>query len=437
MSTMLGTRSGSRGALYAQPIPEALHETARTADLVVVGAGAMGGWTAYVARAGGIGPDGAAVGGGRKVALIDAWGAGHPRATSGDETRIIRAGHGRDRLYARWARRALELWRRYEREWNVELVLPAGMLWFAERPDGREAASAVALAELGIAHERLTPDDLVRRWPQVAVRGDLDHILYEPDAGALMARKACLAVAAAFQRSGGSYAVAGVMPGTAAGGRLLDVVDRAGRSWSADRFVFAAGPWLPRLFPELLRDAIRVTKQDVLFVGPPAGDRRFHWRAMPAWADEDGGSHGIGATEAYGMKITPDRPGPAFDPTHGERVVDADSVRLARGYLRRRFPALAHQPMVETRVCQYEMTVDGHFLLARHPGYDNVWLAGGGSGHGFKHGPRIGEYLVARMDGVPEGAQDGDDEMRFRIGPRLADDERGDPAGSHGAWDLF
>lgn len=419
MSTMLGARSGGRGALYAQPIPEALHEASRTADLVVVGAGAMGGWTAYLAQAGGTLADGSPVGGDRRVALIDAWGAGHPRATSGDETRIIRAAHGRDRLYTRWARRALELWRRYEREWNVELVLPAGMLWFAGRPTGEEADSARTFEALGIPHERLTPDELLTRWPQVAVRGDLDHILYEPDAGALMARKACLAVAAAFQRTGGSYVVAGVMPGRSEGGRLLEVVDRAGRSWSAERFVFAAGPWLPRLFPELLGHTIRVTKQDVLFVGPPAGDRRFHWRALPSWADGDAGFYGIGATEAYGMKIAPERPGPDFDPTHGERVVDADSVRLARDYLRRRFPALANGPLVETRVCQYERSVDEHFLLARHPGYANVWLAGGGSGHAFKHGPRIGEYLVARMGGRPEGADDGDAEMRFRVGPRL------------------
>lgn len=416
---MLGARTGARGALYAQPLPDAIEGPAHTADLVVVGAGAMGGWTAYMAQAGGTGPDGRAIGGGRRVALIDAWGAGHPRATSGDETRIIRAAHGRDRLYSRWSRRAMELWRRYEREWNVELVLPAGMLWFAARADGPEATAAATLGELGVTHERLSPDDLLRRWPQIAVRGDLDHILYEPDAGALMARKACLAVAAAFQRTGGHYAVAAVTPGRAEGGRLLEVVDRSGRSWSGETFVFAAGPWLPRLFPELLGDAIRVTKQDVLFMGPPAGDRRFHWRALPSWADIDGAFWGVGATEAYGMKIAPDRSGPAFDPTHGERVVDADSLRLAREYLRRRFPALANQPVVESRVCQYEMTVDGHFLLARHPGYDNVWLAGGGSGHAFKHGPRIGEYLVARMDGTPEGTEDGDDEMRFRIGPRL------------------
>ena len=94
------------------------------------------------------------------------------------------------------------------------------------------------------------------------------------------------------------------------------------------------------------------------------------------------------------MKLAPDRYGPVFDPSHGERIVDPESVRLARRYLARRFPSLADAPVVETRVCQYETTPDTHFILDRHPGYDNVWIAGGGSGHGFKHGPVIGAYLI-------------------------------------------
>ena len=101
-----------------------------------------------------------------------------------------------------------------------------------------------------------------------------------------------------------------------------------------------------------------------------------------------------------------------FDPTHGERIVDPESVRLARRYLARRFPGLADAPVVETRVCQYETTPDTHFVIDRHPDFDNVWLVGGGSGHGFKHGPVIGEYVVGRLAGQPAGP----DEARFDLG---------------------
>lgn len=418
MSVALGIPSAPGGAATLEPLPEPLEAAPGSSDLVVVGAGVMGAWTAFFARAGGAGPDGRG-GGGRTVTLLDAWGAGHARGTSSDETRIIRASHGDDRLYTRWSRRALDLWRRYEAEWGVRLVLPSGVLWLARRPDGFEARSAALLASLGIPHERLTPDELVRRWPQVAVGGDLDHALHEPEAAALRARDGVRAATAAFQRHGGRYQVAAVTPGRAAGGRLLEVHDGSGRRWSAATFVFAAGPWLPRIFPDLLGDTIRVTKQDVLFIGPAAGDRRWDWTSLPAWCDHDAAIYGIGATAEHGMKIAPDDYGRPFDPTHGERLVDPESVRFVRAYLARRFPDLAGRPVTASRVCQYETTVDGHFLLARHPGYENVWLAGGGSGHGFKHGPRIGEYLVARLDGAPEGAADGDDERRFRIGPRL------------------
>jgi glycine/D-amino acid oxidase-like deaminating enzyme len=139
---------------------------------------------------------------------------------------------------------------------------------------------------------------------------------------------------------------------------------------------------------------------------------------MPAWCDYDAAYYGVPALDERGFKLAPDRYGPVFDPTNGERVVDPDSVRLARRYLRIRFPDLAEAPVVETRVCQYESTPDAHFIIDRHPAWANAWLAGGGSGHGFKHGPRIGEYLAARIDGAELGAQDGADEDRFRIGPR-------------------
>ncbi len=399
----------------------------RTADLVVVGAGAMGGWTAYWAQAGG----------GRRVTLLDAWGPGNPRASSGEETRTIRAAHGDDTLYTRWARRSLELWHRFESEWNLELFLPSGMLWFGSRSDGFEARSAAVLSAEGVRYEWLTAAELVHRWPQIGA-DRVTGCLYEPDGGVIYARRSCRAVVRAFQGAGGTFAIAGARPGRGQGGRLLEVVDVSGSTWSADQFVFACGSWLPRLFPRLLSSAIRVTKQDVLFMGPPVGDRRFDWDRMPAWCDYDAAYYGIGATATLGVKIAPDRYGPVFDPSNGERVVDPESARLARLYLRRRLPDLGEAPIIGTRVSQYESTPDGHLLLARHPGYENVWLAGGGSGHGFKHGPRIGEYLVARLDGTPEGAQDGEDERRFRIGPRWPEDgarTAGDDMAA--SWDLF
>ena len=104
--------------------------------------------------------------------------------------------------------------------------------------------------------------------------------------------------------------------------------------------------------------------------------------------------------ESRGFKIALDHHGPPFDPDLGERVPTGEGITAARAYLARRFPALADAPLVEARVCQYENTSNGDFLVDRHPEHENVWLVGGGSGHGFKHGPAMGEHVAARVLGM-------------------------------------
>ena len=432
-----GARPDRRDALRPSvPTPVAVAEAPGTADLLVVGAGVMGAWTAFWARAGGAGPE-SDRGGDRSVTLLDAWGAGHLRATSSDEHRIIRSAHGDDPFYAGWSRRALAHWQHFEEEWQVPLFVRTGVLWFAATEESWEADSERTLARLDIPTERLAPDEIARRWPGIDPAG-VAFGLFEPAAGFLWARRGVQAAVAAFQRAGGTYALAGVRPGREAGGRLLDVVDQEGRRWGAETFVFAAGPWLPKLLPDVCGPLVTVTRQPVFYVGPAAGDARFGAGAMPGWSDDAGGCYGIPAADDRGFKIGIDRVGPRFDPSNGERLPDPDDLRLARAFLARRFPDLAARPVLEARVCQYESTPDSHFVIDRHPAWENAWIVGGGSGHGFKHGPRIGEYVLGRIDGLAEGAQDGAAEARFRVGPR--DARRGAHLASDTmaeGWELF
>ena len=375
-----------------------------TADVVVVGAGTMGAWTAL-----------GAVRSGRRTVLVDAYGAGHPRATSGDETRIIRSSHGADAFYARWARLARDRWIELGEAAGERFFHEAGCIWFARRDDGFEAASEATLRAEGIPVERLDRAAIAERWPHMGLDG-VEFAVYEPEAGLLLARRAVAAVAAAVTAEGGRFELSSVRPGRAAGTRLETVVAPDGSEIAGGAFVFACGPWLPRVFPELVGDLIKVTKQDVFYVGPPGGDGRFAAEWTPCFVDYDAAYYGIPAVEGRGFKVAPDRYGPVFDPSHGDRMVDPESARLLRTYLAVRFPDLADQPIVETRVCQYETTPDTHFLIDRHPDLENVWLVGGGSGHGFKHGPLIGDLVVARLDGRAPGPG----EERFRIDrPRL------------------
>ena len=421
-----------------EPEPTQPDRAPRKSDLIVVGAGVMGTWTAFWARHGGAGPAGTA-GGNRSVVLLDAWGTGHPRATSGDETRLIYNSHGSDRLYQDFSRRSLNHWIRFSEDWDVELFVQCGMFFFAHRDNAWEKISAEALAKQNIPFELVNPEDLAQRWPQLGTGGDLRFALYEPEGGILMARRACQAVTRAFQREGGVYSVAAVRPGKSDGHRLVDVVDASGRTWSAAAFVFACGPWLPGLFPRELGGFIKVTKQDVVYIGPPEGVRRFHAQALPGWVDQDAYYYGVPAIDDRGFKIGLNRFGPVFDPSNGERVVDPDSIQLVRRYLHDRFPDLVSRPVVETRVCQYETTSDETFLIDRHPSLDNVWLVGGGSGRGFKHGPRIGEYVVTRLDGAAEGAEHGGEEARFRLTKRGNRYERdtGLGDGMAATWKVF
>ena len=199
---------------------------------------------------------------------------GHARATSGDETRIIRSSHGDGPavhgLVAHGPRRLDRVRRAGRRD---DLRARRGALVRPPRGRLRDASEALAARDWDPGR---APDagEVTERWPQVAA-GDLAFAAFEPEAGLLMARRGVAAVARRFIEEGGRFDLAWARPGRADGRRLLEVTPTTAARWPADQFVFAGGPWLPRLFPRVLGDLIRVTKQDVIFMGPPAGDGRF------------------------------------------------------------------------------------------------------------------------------------------------------------------
>ncbi len=284
------------------------------------------------------------------------------------------------------------------------------MLWLAHDEDQYTRHTLATFEKLGVRHERLPRSELEKRYPQFALgsgappasrglRAPLQPVtwgLLEPDSGVLSARRAVQAVVQQAVKSGVDYLVAAVAA-PAGNGRLSSVALQGGDAIGAEVFVFTCGPWLPKVFPDLLRDRIFPTRQEVFFFGVPTGDRRFAPPAMPTWINLGDETYGIPDLEGRGFKIAIDRHGPAFDPDTGERVATPEGLLAVREYLADRLPAMKDAPVVETRVCQYENTSNGDFLIDRHPGFENVWIVGGGSGHGFKHGPVLGEYVAARV----------------------------------------
>ena len=362
---------------------------ARSPDVLVIGAGSFGAWTAWHLRREG-----------RSVTLVDAFGAGHSRSSSGGESRIIRRGYGDRALYSRWAHASLPRWKELlAAAGRPDLFRETGVLWLGRDDDPHVEGTARNLDALGVTTEPLTPAELRARFPQLDLAG-ITHGVLEPRSGVLLARRAVRAVVDEAQRHGVDYRRALVDPGGieplagAAGLRLGD-----GTRLAAGALVFACGPWLPRLFPDLLGPLVRTTRQEVFFFGTPAGDRRFAPPALPAWIDFPGGAYGLPDIEGRGVKVALTALGPPFDPDRGNRVPSPEGIAAAREVARARLPALGEAPLVEARVCQYANTPSGDLLIDRHPAHESVWLAGGGSGHGFKLGPAVGAYVAERLAG--------------------------------------
>ncbi len=353
-------------------------------DVAVIGAGVFGAWIAYSLQRSG-----------NSVLLLDAYGVANSRASSGGESRIIRMGYGPNEIYTRWSLRSLALWRELFERIKQPLFHRTGVLWMARGEDRYIAESLSTFEKLAIRFERLARAELEKRYPQINF-GPISWGLLEIDGGAIMARRAVQAIVEETLGSGADYRLEAVAQ-LIGKGRAAAATTSAGNTISAGIYIFACGPWLPKLFPDLLEGRIVPTRQEVFFLGAPAGDRRFAPPALPAWIDLGDEIYGLPDLENRGFKISIDRHGPVFDPDAEERMASREGLREVREYLARRFPALQEAPVVETRVCQYENTSNGDFLIDRHPAFDNVWIVGGGSGHGFKHGPALGEYVASRV----------------------------------------
>ena len=357
------------------------------AHIAVIGAGVFGAWTAHhLHRAG------------HRVTLVDQHGPAHSRASSGGESRLTRAAYGKDAIYTRMALDSLAQWKTLSAISGLPIFIPAGILFFFQHQEAYFTDSVATHRALNLPSELLDNRDLTRRFPMF----DFDGVtagLFEPGFGALMARRAVQTLVQQFVRDGGTYLRAAALPPAPSGDNLDAVALASGERIVADHFVFALGPWLPKFFPTLLGRKIVATRQEVFFFAPPAGDRRFLPEAMPGWADFNGGDmfYGFPDLENRGVKFAYDVHGPVVDPDTQDRRPSDTGLAEVVAYRDRRFPALRGAALTEARVCQYENSSNGDFLIDFHPQLNNALLVGGGSGHGFKHGPEVGRYAAARL----------------------------------------
>ena len=374
----------------------------------VVGAGVFGAWTAvHLQRAG------------HQVTLVDAHGPAHSRASSGGDSRLIRAAYGRDAIYSRMARDSLAEWKALSAALGLPILHQCGILFFFPEEEPYVRETIAAHDALGLPTEVLDRAAMAKRFPMIDFDG-IDIGLFEPDFGVLMARRAVQTLVAAFERQGGTFLTAFAEQITDLGDDLRSVELSSGGQLEADRFVFALGPWLGKLFPEVIGKRVLPTRQEIFYFAAPPGDARFRPAAMPGWSDFNHGDmfYGMPDLEGRGVKLAHDLHGPEVDPDTQSRLPSEDALAQAVAYRDRRFPALRGAPLAGAEVCQYENSSNGDFLIDFHPQLKNVLLIGGGSGHGFKHGPEVGRYAAARLFGLVEP------EPRFGLASKSTEHKR-------------
>jgi glycine/D-amino acid oxidase-like deaminating enzyme len=378
------------------------------AHVAVIGAGVFGTWTAeHLRRAG------------HRVTLVDMEGPAHSRASSGGESRLTRGAYGKDAVYTAMALDSLKEWKALSATSGLPIFIPHGVLFFFPSEEAYLTDSIAAHRALGLPTELLSPTEMARRFPMIDFSG-VHAGIYEPGFGALMARRAVQTLVKNFVAAGGEYRQE-LHQAPQQDGPLKSVRVSSGATLEADAFVFALGPWLPKYFPGLLGNRIFATRQEIFYFAPPAGDRRFLPDVMPGWADFNAGDmyYGFPDIEAQGVKFAHDKHGVAVDPDTQSREHSNAALDEVIAFRDRRFPLLKGAPLTGAEVCQYENSSNGDFLIDRHPAIPNVVVVGGGSGHGFKHGPEVGRFAAALVS--TGGAQS---EPRFTLATKAETQHR-------------
>jgi glycine/D-amino acid oxidase-like deaminating enzyme len=379
-------------------LSRAARQTSTPSDVIVVGAGAFGAWTAYYLRQLGA-----------RVRLVDAYGPGNSRATSGDETRGVRSSYGdrgaRAELWTRWANQAIDRWAAFDAEWGramkVHLFFNTGDFIFRSAPEVFTDRTQEVWKQLRIPFERPRVEDVAREYPQFDLT-KIGFALYDPRAGVVRARRACEVLAEAFRQSGGDVLMGHATLGARDGERLQNVrTSGPAATLSAATFVLALGPWFPKAFPELMASRIRTPLGHVHYFGTPPGDDRFTFPNIPSWNFPGVTGWAALPPDNRGFRVRLRGSAPT-DPDTSDRAFDRSHDAIARTFLAERFPSLSNAPLLETRACHYEMSASGNFIIDRFPGFSNVWVAGGGTAEGFKFGPVMGEYIAKRVLGLED-----------------------------------
>lgn len=414
-------------ALEAQGTPQGTPQTPRgqaragaSGSVIVVGAGVWGISTALDLAKSGV-----------KVIVVDQYGVANSRSTSGDETRGVRSSYG-DRtntpeLWTAWARESITRWTMFDAEhgprFGTRFFVRTGDVILRETEEPFTTRTMELWDAARVPYERVSGDDARRRWPMIASEGHA-VIIHEPDAGVVRARPSVHALATLARDAGVEIRIGRAHPRAITSLMMDGVQLDDGTVLHADSYVFCCGPWLRKVFPDLLGDRMRTPLGHVCYFGTPKGDTRFTAPNIPSWNIPGVTGWGALPVDFRGFRVRgaiappppprsaddeeepPPPPRAAAqdpslqDPDLSSRWSSETRIEGSRRVLAKFFPAMADAPILETRSCHYESSSNRNFIVDRLPGTRNVWVAGAGQAEGFKFSPLVGEYASKRVRGV-------------------------------------
>ncbi|MDT7729053.1 MAG: sarcosine oxidase [Actinomycetota bacterium] len=360
-------------------------------DTIVIGLGGMGSAAAYrLAQRG------------QRVLGIDQFAPVHNRGSSHGGSRITRQAYFEDPAYVPLLLRAHELWEGVERDSGSEIFTRCGGIMIG-RPDSRTVAGSLLSAQKwGISHELLDAGEIRRRFP--TLRPDDEEIaLYEGGAGLVSPEASVGAHLQLAARAGAELHYdervlswtaesTGVRVGTSQG------------DYTADQLVICPGAWAPELLAELGVE-FTIERQVQYWFAPDGGVEPFLPERHPVYIWENAHGRQFYGFPAHnspedGVKVAFFRGGDTCTPETIDRTVHPGEVTTMADFVRRAMPTLPGK-FLRAATCMYTNTVDEHFVISRHPAHEQVVVACGFSGHGFKFVPVVGEVLA---DLVTEGS---------------------------------
>jgi len=350
-------------------------------DCIVLGVGGFGSGAFYHLAKRGV-----------KVLGIEQFHRGHDRGSSHGETRIIRKAYFEHPNYVPLAVRAYDGWRELEAETGETLMRLAGVL-LAGPPEGEAVGGAKTSAqEHNLTLEELTPEEARSRFPELRFPGDL-AVVFEPDAGFLHVEQCVRSHIRQAEALGGRLKTGEKVIEWKSDGKTVEVRTNRDR-YQAARLVITAGPWSAEVLEEYSLP-LQVLRKSV-FWHLLVPDSKKSASRLPVFLYElaEGVFYGLPGTSGTNLKLAEHSGGkPVSDPGQARRDVDPEDQKKVETFCGQYVPAVT-SPFESHTVCFYTMTPDGHFVIDRHPAYQNVVLGAGFSGHGFKFTGILGQALT-------------------------------------------